>query len=165
MVTGYISSTVNYGVVPFEVLFTMNLTSGDPVSYNWDFGDGEFSTSISDLLVNQRMHTYYIQGINRVAVTIEESDGSLTVITKDPDGKDFIIRGASIDFTANKVRGSSPLEVQFSTLDYLPHGLVYSSMRWDFGDGSTGSTERDPLHIYSQVADYNVSLEVSLTEV
>jgi PKD repeat protein len=40
-------------------------------------------------------------------------------------------------------------------------GGVYQDILWDFGDGTTNTTQRHPNHTYSQAGSYNVNLDVS----
>ncbi|MEO0248551.1 MAG: M14 family zinc carboxypeptidase, partial [candidate division WOR-3 bacterium] len=59
-------------------------------------------------------------------------------------------------FTASLTSGFAPLEVHFTDQST---GVI-TSWSWNFGDGST-STERDPVHTYTQGGTYTVSLTVS----
>ena len=71
-------------------------------------------------------------------------------------------------FTANPVRGTAPLMVQFN--DNSTNNPIL--WRWDFGDGSvvTGSNQQNPVHTYNEPGVYTVRLTVfntageSLTE-
>jgi PKD repeat protein len=56
-------------------------------------------------------------------------------------------------FTAYPVNGSAPLAVQF----YAMVPGVTGTFTWAFGDGS-GSSDRDPLHVYTTPGTYTVSL-------
>ena len=59
-------------------------------------------------------------------------------------------------FAANPKNGRSPLEVAFADLSAgHPTGWL-----WDFGDGMT-SPERHPIHVYTAVGSYDVSLVAS----
>lgn len=60
------------------------------------------------------------------------------------------------DFTAFPRQGAVPLLVQFTDLSTgSPDHWV-----WNFGDGTTGATERNPSHIYYSFGNYTVSLTV-----
>jgi PKD repeat protein len=56
-------------------------------------------------------------------------------------------------FTASVTSGFAPLEVEFTDQST---GTI-SSWSWSFGNGST-SNERDPIHSYTQLGSYTVSL-------
>ena len=59
-------------------------------------------------------------------------------------------------FSASPLTGTNPLDVQF--IDESLWGPT--SWYWDFGDGET-STEKNPLHTYSDAGSYRVMLEAS----
>ena len=60
------------------------------------------------------------------------------------------------NFTSNVTNGSAPLTVQFNdTSTGNP-----TSWNWNFGDGQT-STVQNPTHTYSEVGNYNVTLNVT----
>ena len=60
------------------------------------------------------------------------------------------------DFNGNPVTGTDPLSVQFTD---MTNGVA-TSWIWDFGDGST-SSERNPVHVYSEPGYYTVSMTAS----
>ncbi len=62
----------------------------------------------------------------------------------------------NVNFSVNNPLGFAPLSVQFTDLS-----LFGTSWVWDFGDGSAGSTEQNPAHIYENVGTYTVTLTVS----
>lgn len=79
-----------------------------------------------------------------------------------------IDRGANIfrirfvgtaDFTAAVTSGEAPFAVSFTDLSSVPGATTWA---WDFGDGQT-STERNPVHTYTQDGFYNVRLTVTGT--
>lgn len=51
---------------------------------------------------------------------------------------------------------SNPLDIAFHDLSYYEP----QAWQWNFGDGSPGSTERHPEHLYVQNGDYQVCLSV-----
>lgn len=63
--------------------------------------------------------------------------------------------GPTANFIATPSSGYAPLEVQFK--DTSTNGPT--SWSWDFGDGNN-SAERNPVHTYSLVGNYTVSLTV-----
>jgi tripartite motif-containing protein 71 len=60
------------------------------------------------------------------------------------------------NFTSNLTSGYSPLNVQFTDKS----SGTPTSWKWNFGDGNT-STVKNPIHKYSKVGNYTVSLKVS----
>jgi PKD repeat protein len=59
-------------------------------------------------------------------------------------------------FTAHPTSGYAPLKVAFNEKSTG----VHTSYKWSFGDG-TSSTEKNPVHKYTKVGNYTVSLTVS----
>lgn len=65
-------------------------------------------------------------------------------------------RGVAAAFSASPTCGHPPLVVQFTDESM---GTI-DNWEWDFGDGQT-STERHPVHTYTQPGSYDVTLSVS----
>jgi len=63
------------------------------------------------------------------------------------------------EFSAAPVSGEAPLSVQFTDTS-TPGTSPIASWSWDFGDGQT-SFDQHPLHIYTEVGTYTVSLSVT----
>lgn len=65
-----------------------------------------------------------------------------------------------VQISANPTAGNTPLNVQFSSTGSSdPDGgqLTYS---WNFGDGTSGSTEANPMHTYNNLGTYTATLTV-----
>ena len=135
-----------YALVGEDVAFTNESTGTEPLSYEWDFGDGAISTE------ENPTHAYTAEGDYTVTLTVSSpwgSDQASTVIhvgvapeaafTAEPI---YALVGEDVIFT-NESTGTEPL-----------------SYEWDFGDGVT-STEKDPTHAYVAEGDYTVTLTVS----
>ena len=67
VVASFVADVVE-GVSPLEVSFDVTISSGYPVSYSWDFGDGKRST------VKNSSHTYTTFGYHTVVLTITDID-------------------------------------------------------------------------------------------
>jgi len=87
------------GIYPLTVNFT-NESSGSPISYLWDFGDGKISTE------ENPTHRYDAPGIYTVTLNSTYSYGLYTE-TKE----DYIT--VTLDFTGTPRSGVRPLEVAF----------------------------------------------------
>lgn len=123
----------------------------DPLTYTWDFGDGNSETgeSIS--------HTYDAEGEYEVVLSVSDgqvsSSSNLTVsvaINQDPVAA----------FTSSSTSGFLILTVDFdasTTSDPEEHELSYA---WDFGDGNTGEGEQ-VTHSFEQAGTFDVVLTVS----
>lgn len=138
------------GVSPLTVNFS-NL-SASATSYFWEFGDGQTSTSASPahVYVNTSGQT------QMYSVRLTASNGAQTD-TMERVAYVTVYAPVAADFTASPTSGTAPLEVFFtntSTGDW-------TTAAWSFGDGSPGSIEQNPTHIYNAPGSYPVSLTVS----
>jgi PKD repeat protein len=138
------------GQAPLTVRFK-DLSRGNPTSWSWDFGDG--STLSTD---QSPVHTYTNPGKYNVSLTVRNSGGSNTETQKNL----ITVKAEKpprAEFSANPRQGLAPLTVRFKDLS---RGNP-ASWSWDFGDGSTLSTEQNPVHIYTTPGKYNISLTVT----
>lgn len=140
-----------------------NLFARNTVSkFEWDFGDGDTSTSHYPRKSYSQSGSYYVRLVHNVF----DSNGS-TLLCSDTTGKwvnttvnntpcqaSFnVIRPASGNFhlVINNNSTPSPADTNFR-LSYL----------WHFGDGDT-STAAFPRHTYARSKAYNLCLTISAT--
>ncbi len=153
--TGYINvvtkpvanftSSVTSGIVPLKVTFT-DTSTGTPVAWKWDFGDGSKSYQ------QNPTHKYSNVGTYTVNLTVKNAIGRNTV-TKTEYIK--VVTKPVANFTSSVTSGTVPLKVTFTdTSTGTPSGW-----KWDFGDGSK-SYLQNPTHKYSNVGTYTVNLTV-----
>lgn len=147
------------GAAPLTVSFDTqaNDPEDDPLSYAWDFGNGE--TAKDNL---SRTVTYTEPGSYRAVVAVSdglvEKQASLQIevagnATEPPAG------GApTLELSASPTSGSAPLPVKFSAQVSAPSSASLSYL-WDFGDG-TISGEVSPAHTYREGGTYNASLTI-----
>ena len=144
--------TSNYTVSTNSLLAGKNVTFVD-YSINQttellDFGDGSPTSSTANVT-----HTYTTPGIYTANLTVTNdvsSDSMLQTIA--------VIQPAIpvASFTSNSTIGFRPLNIAFTdTSTGFP-----TSWSWDFGDGNT-STSQNPVHEYSNVGNYSVTLTVA----
>jgi PKD repeat protein len=143
------------GAVPLRVQFGDQSTpgSGPVLSCQWDFGDGQTSTSRAP------QHVYNTPGFYDVSLTVTTAYGT------DLERKNVFINAVQSDvgptsvFGASPTNGAYPLVVQF--LDYsTPGSAEITSWLWDFGDGQTSQVQH-PSHTYTTPGQYTVSLRVT----
>lgn len=137
------------GFVPLEVKFR-DISSGDPTSWTWLFGDGGTSNA------QNPTHSYLIPGIFSVDLTVTR-EGVLSNINK----TNFITVTENrpvANFKTSTTAGQVPLEVDFTDLSQ-PVGDI-STWIWDFGDGKTDSTQ-NTKHTYNTEGFFTASLTVS----
>ena len=137
------------GCQPLNVIFTdaSYTPYGSILSWNWNFGDGQFSS------LQNPSNNYNTAGQYSVSLEIETNHGCLDSITKplyiqvNPE--------PSAIFTLEPEHSIKVDEtIQFSDLS-----IGATSWLWDFGDGHT-STDQNPTHSYSSYGTYIVTLTV-----
>ena len=70
------------------------------------------------------------------------------------------------DFESNITDGFLPLKVQFADKSYITDdtaGDEITGWLWDFGDGSSQSTGKNPIHYYTKEGQYTVTLTATGT--
>ncbi len=143
--TGYPTN----GTAPLTVYFN-DTSTGSPISWNWSFGDGQFSP------LQNTSHRYTSAGKYTVSLMATNAAGSNTMVKTE-----YVTvsrQGPAADFTASPTTGAAPLPVQFS--DTSSSTGSHPSYSWDFGDGGT-ATAKNPSHLYASAGDYTVSLTVT----
>jgi len=136
------------GTAPLTVQFT-DLSTGSPTSWAWDFqNDGTM-----DSTVQNPVFTYPAAGIYTVKLTATNDGGSNTQ-TK-ANYLTVTVAPPVANFTANITSGYAPLTVQFTDLSTGSP----TSWSWDFAnDGSTDSTDQNPVFTYAASGTYTVKL-------
>jgi gliding motility-associated-like protein len=117
---------------PLIVQFTN--TSSNQSTYNWDFGDGTFSSAISP------SHFYNVAGIYFAKLSITGPGGCTSVKTKKIE-----VRGPKGSFTYQNFTGCKPLTVNFTATSQDRISFI-----WDFNDGTTIATNDSVIaHTYT----------------
>lgn len=140
------------GAAPLTVTFT-NQTTGDATNFQWEFGDGGFSTE------RDPVHTYAIAKSYDVKLTAWNPQDPPDSITKqgfvvvspyEPPTSEIVP-----DFSVYPKSGKAPLTVSFQDLS----SGNPTWWHWSFGDG-TSSTLQNPTKKYSVPGMYSVTLTV-----
>ncbi|MEO6537964.1 MAG: PKD domain-containing protein [Ferruginibacter sp.] len=117
---------------PLIVQFT-NM-SQNQVAYNWDFGDGTFSSSPDPSHFYNRAGTFFPK------LTITGPGGCTSVKTRK-----IVIRGPKGNFTYSNITGCKPLTVSF-----VATSQDRTSFIWDFNDGTIVPTSDSVIsHTYT----------------
>ena len=136
------------GTSPLSVQFS-DLSSGDPTTWRWAFGDGSSSGS------EDPGHIYTSGGTYDVTLTVGSVAGSSTV-----KKSNFISVNQSpgpflANFTVSPTNGMAPMTVECTDKSIgNPTTLVYN-----FGDG-TNVTGPNPTHTYRFPGVYTISLSI-----
>ncbi len=141
------SATPLNGNAPLAVQFTDQSTNA--TAWLWDFGDGGSSTqkNPSHIYQSAGSYTVVLTASNGAGMSVKTKTGYITA-SQAP-------QPPVADFSATPLTGNAPLVVQFTDLSTNATGWL-----WDFGDGS-GSTQRNPSHIYQNAGSYTVRLTAS----
>jgi len=128
----------------------MDVSLGDVIAWQWDFGDGETSQEPVPI------HQYTTPGVYLVTLDIETTSGcqsamSVLLTTADNIQYEDECRALFLPFI-----DSDSLSVFFLNLS----SADAQNIHWDFGDGST-STEFTPAHYYAAPGVYTVVLTLT----
>ena len=156
------ASDILSGDAPLTVNFTGSSSTDDDgiASYSWDFGDGSEVSTEAD-----PAHIFTEVGDYTVTLTVTDAEGlsdTDTIIITVAEAED--INQAPIAILGSDVTaGIAPLTVNFTGSSSTDDDSIVS-YSWDFGDGSSVSTEADPTHIFNTVGDFEVLLTVTDSE-
>lgn len=129
-----------------NIVSFINLTDNG-TSYHWDFGDGETSTE------ENPVHVYLADGVYLVVLTATNNCG-LDVYSKYIE----IVTTPEADFSSDKIKGCSPLTVQFEDQS-TPNTTHWA---WSFPGGTPDTSNAiNPLIVYHTPGVYTVSLTAS----
>lgn len=138
--SGFSENTTN-GCAVLTVQFT-DISSGNPVSWEWDFPGGTPSSSTDQNPTVQ----YFTAGSFDVTLVVTSAGGSTSSFTQ----HDVItVNGApTVGFTST---------ANGNTVSFTNTSTNATSYIWNFGDGSQ-SAEENPTHTYSGDGDFSVTL-------
>ncbi|HMO62864.1 MAG TPA: PKD domain-containing protein [Ferruginibacter sp.] len=132
---------------PYNIQFSTSINVDSIVQYNWDFGDGTFSTDSTPI------HLFSNPGMNTVLLRYTTYNGCTGTATSTP----FVVTEIpTASFTANKTTVCGNTAVTFSALPQ--EGVSY---HWNFGDGIKITAGNEVQHNYQLADSFTVSLIVS----
>ena len=139
------TGSFTYNVSGYSVDFTQSTTNID--TFNWDFGDGTFSTEVNP------NHIYAEDG--NYTVKFKYSNLCDTLV----DTQTIVIANPPIaNFSFGATEGCKPLTVQYTNLS----SSNTDSYLWTFDGGTPStSTEENPVVTYENKGVYSVTLEVT----
>jgi gliding motility-associated-like protein len=137
------------------VAFTDVSTGGVITQWQWNFGDPGSGPNNTSTLQNPS-HVYANPGIYTVTLLVNigscQSFPYTFQVTVNPKPvSDFTLPNVCMPVGA----------AQFNDISTVPGGNTITNWLWNFGDGSPPSTVQNPLHNYSGLGPYNVSLTVT----
>ncbi len=124
---------------------------GGLLRYHWDFGDGTGADIVNPT------KTYVHGGAYAVTLTVEDDSG----FAQNKDTDRILVR---VHDSPIAVAGPDQLacvggEVHFDGSASRNPGGVVSRYTWNFGDTTTGSSDR-PVHVFTKPGDYRVILTI-----
>ncbi|UAY51015.1 PKD domain-containing protein [Ferruginibacter albus] len=137
-----------------QISVNLHATTAGPVSYFWDFGDGNTLQS-NDSIINK---PYSFAGSYVPKVILTDPTGCQIPLI----GTDTIkITKSNVNFGVSDslVCFGQPITFTDSTIGNVP----IKSYKWTFGDGATSSQQK-PVHSYSSAGNYSISLVVTTTD-
>jgi len=131
--------------------FTATATGAAPITYVFDFGDGNQITTTNNTVT----HTYNSTGTFNYSISITDGNGCTASCTGTVDVTNPPIPVANF-FTQDSVwAGCVPL-----TLTFVNYSQNATSWVWNFGDGSPNSTSLNPTHTFVNPGVYQMYLAV-----
>jgi len=141
------------GTAPLAVQFNDTSVGTGITGWAWDFNND----GIIDSTDQNPVCVYNLPGDYTINLTITNAYGSNTTSKKEC----IIVRdlAPATSFTATNMRGIPPLAVQFNDTSTSPD---ITGWAWDFNnDGSTDSTDQNPICVYYLPGNYTVNLTVT----
>ncbi|MEM1566593.1 MAG: PKD domain-containing protein [Candidatus Bathyarchaeia archaeon] len=127
------------------------------ISYAWDFGDGNITTTSSHIIT----HAYLTHGTFTVTLTVTDSEGKWDIASK----QITVEKVPVADFWWTPYYPQRGETVIFDASASTPDGGEIVSYAWDFGDGNITTTDNPVIaHVYSEAGDYIVTLNVTDSE-
>jgi PKD repeat protein len=131
--------------VPGQAVQFTDVSTGNPTSWLWNFGDGSTSTA------QNPSHIFAAAGSRTVTLTVSNATGSNTTTRTLT-----VLEGPAASFSFSPNSPTVGQTVQFTdTSTGTP-----TSRQWNFGDGST-STAQNPSHAFATAGSRTVTLTVA----
>ncbi|MDH7607626.1 MAG: PKD domain-containing protein [Candidatus Bathyarchaeota archaeon] len=144
-------------------LVTFDASASSPdggviVSYTWDFGDGNVTTTNNPIIT----HAYDTYGTFSVTLNVTDSEGKWDTASD----KITVEKAPFADFYWTPYYPQRGETVTFDASVSTPDGGTIVSYAWNFGDGTPIVEENDPIttHVYAAAGDYTVTLNVTDSE-
>jgi PKD repeat protein len=145
------NATPVQGSAPLPVSFSATARGGTaPYTYEWSFGDGSPSSAEQN-----PSHTFAAIGTYHPVLTVRDltgavaTDSHLVIKALGPGALSALAQ-------ADQTYGLLPLPVAFT--GSASGGTPPYTYAWDFGDGSSVSTEMNPIHTYGIPGSFTVTL-------
>jgi len=144
-------------------IVTFNASASTPdggtiVSYTWDFGDGNITTTSNPIIT----HAYETYGTFTVTLNVTDSEGKWNTASQ----QITVTKTPVADFWWTPYYPQRGETVTFNASASTPDGGTIISYAWNFGDETPVIVETNPIttHVYASVGNYTVTLNVTDSE-
>jgi len=144
------NASVTSGCAPLLVSFT-DLSTGNPESWNWDLGNGTFST-----LQNPSV-TYITPGTYTITLTATNAAGTNSIVQTNYIK---VYDKPDVNFSASDTVGCIPFSVSFTDESSSGQENNITAWEWSFDDGPV-SYEQQPRHQFNRPGNFNIALKVT----
>lgn len=132
-----------------QFIDTTTVVGGTPVSWSWDFGDGNTSTDQDPLNV------YASSGTYSVTLTVTSDQGCTDFLTQNST----VLPGPTADFILSDTAVN--LFEQVSLTDQSTPQSQLVDWFWEFGDTLGTSTSQNPTYAWNNTGIYSIMLVVT----
>ncbi len=151
-----LTADVLIGESPLTVAFDASSSTGNILSYDWTFGDGE--TNVGSTV----SHVFSTAGSYNVTVKITDDQGAtaqatVAIVVTSPSGNN--IPPVAVVSSSSTV-GDAPLQVLLDGSGSTDSDGTILSYKWDMGDGGT-ATGPTVTYAYTTAGSFNATLTVT----
>ncbi len=129
-----------------------NDSDGDPLTYQWDFGDGKNSTG------EKVSHTYTTPGSYGVSLRVD--DGSQLANSQASSAATVVVNRPPLAYFSHRPKACPGETVRFDASGSFDRDGELQSYQWRFGDGEQASGE-SVEHTFATAGSYPIDLVVS----
>ena len=141
--------------VEFSSRGSFHPLSGESLTFSWDFGDGSTSSN------ENPVHAYSAPGTYIAVLRVVDSrgfvDADTVVMTVAEPSEPMTVEASVI---SEEPQGCVPEPCYIKFQATATGGVPPYTFMWDFGDGSTGTSE-SPSHDYLNPGSFNVTVTVT----
>lgn len=151
-----ITANPTSGTAPLSVSFDATKSTGNIITYSWDFGDGTTVTGAT------ATHTYSIAGTYTTSLQVSDSTGNSVTssIAIKVDASITQSTPPTAAIASSTAAGEAPLTVTLDGSASTATNATIASYAWDFGD-ATKASGKTTSHTYTVAGTYSTELIVT----
>jgi len=151
------SGATNFPAPPVSGHSVQGVGGMPPYTYQWDFGDGGLS------IEQHPIHLYNSAGDFTIAVTVTDNQSHSDTVQQ---GIHVVVGPLYLESIESNL-GEAHQAVTYQPVHFVASvsgGIRPYSYDWDFGDGTTHSSDITPVHCYTQAGAYRIILTITDAE-